>query len=257
MDPSPLHPSLLRPPLLHILRAAGFTTTRPSVLDTLTDLTIRHLNLLCASLARHSQLRQPPPPGQPPNEITLLDVRMALQETGAFYPSVSDMEEQARGYEDTRGVDAFIAWSTGEVNREIRRIAGMDSLASDLSIPATSTGNPPPIDTNAQPPDKEPTPEPPPQSYLTALKRKHAKTRDGEEARYAGTILGRDREESEVRIEGWEIGNLNEWGERMRKRNDVPKEEVEVSEMEVEGEEERGASETSSPLSEISGEVGV
>ena len=37
----------------------------------------------------------------------------------------------------------------------------------------------------------------------------------------------------------------------------MPKEEVEVSEMEVEGEEERGASETSSPLSEISGEVGV
>lgn len=256
MDPSTLHPSLLRPPLLHILRAAGFTTTRPSVLDTLVDLTSRYLTLLATHTARHAALRQP---SSSPHAITLTDVRLALQDAGAFHPSMSEMEEQVLGQEDMRGVDAFIAWCQGEGNREIRRIAGMEPSPSSSTALASSSA------LNNIPPNPEPTTaaltaaetataqldyEAGNLDYLTQLKRKHAKTKDGEESRYAGTVLGRDREEGEVRIEGWEVGSLEGWG-RMLGEKYRGREEVEEL---VEG---GGGSESDSPLSEISGDTAV
>jgi len=47
----PFHHHLLRPAIIHILRAAGFHSTRPSVLDTLTDLAARYLSLLAQRTA--------------------------------------------------------------------------------------------------------------------------------------------------------------------------------------------------------------
>jgi len=246
MDPSPLHPSLLRPPLLHILRAAGFTTTRPSVLDTLVDLTSRYLTLLATNTARHAALRQP---STTSDTITLTDVRLALQDAGALYPSISEMEEQVVGHEDMRGVDAFIAWCQGEGNREIRRIAGM---AIEPSLPLANTA----IDLVANPEAAVAVAETAALEqdasqldYLTQLKRKHAKTKDGEESRYAGTVLGRDRDEGEVRIDGWEVDSLEGWGRMLREKYGS-REEV----AEVEG---RAGSESDSPLSEISGDTAV
>ena len=119
MSPNALYNSLLRPSILHILRTAGFHATRPAVLDTLVDIAIRYLTLLATKTASHASMnRNDPTP-------TLMDVRMALQDAGALYPQIGVMEEQCRQEEDLRGVKAFVDWMQGEVNHEIRRVAGL------------------------------------------------------------------------------------------------------------------------------------
>ena len=244
MSTNPLHSSLLRPPILHILRASGFTSTRPSVLDTLVDLASRYLTLLAAHTARHALLRHPSQPHEPTDTITITDVRLALQDVGALYPQMSTMEEQVRGVEDMRGIEAFISWCTGPSALEIRRIAGLapepSTATIDLSANAGLVGK-----SAAETMVVER-----PEDFLTQLKKKHAKTRDGEESRWAGTALGREKErEGGVRIEGWEgVEELGDWAERYRRKGDDG-----VVEVGNEGDE-RGAgrSESSSPLSEIS-----
>ena len=114
-----LHISLLRPPILHILRAAGFQATRPSVLDTVVDLAARYLAVLAQNVHNHAIL------SHNDLDITVTDVRMALQDIGALKPQLSEMEEQVIGKEDMRGLEAFIEWMRGSEHREIRRIAGM------------------------------------------------------------------------------------------------------------------------------------
>ena len=119
MSSHELYSSLLRPTVIQILRAAGFQATRPAVLDTVVDVAVRYLLLLgqktaSYSLASHDDLIP-----------TVSDVRAALQDVGAFRPQISAMEEQYRGTEDMRGVEAFLAWAMGDVNKEIRRIAGL------------------------------------------------------------------------------------------------------------------------------------
>jgi len=54
---------------------------------------------------------------------TIVDVRMALQRAGALLPERIPEEQAYLGAEDTRGVDEFIAWAMGPLNREITRIA--------------------------------------------------------------------------------------------------------------------------------------
>lgn len=54
---------------------------------------------------------------------TIVDVRMALQRAGALLPERIAEEQEYLGEEDTRGVDGFIAWAMGGLNREIKRIA--------------------------------------------------------------------------------------------------------------------------------------
>jgi transcription initiation factor TFIID subunit 3 len=56
-------------------------------------------------------------------EITVEDVRMALQECAAIVPEKVWEDQVFDGEEDTRGVDLFIEWATGPVNKEIKRIA--------------------------------------------------------------------------------------------------------------------------------------
>ncbi len=184
------------------------------------------------------------------------------------------MEEQARGdgEEDMRGVEAFIAWCTGPGALEIRRVAGLGAAEAstlttttittaaaggntiDLSATATALGGKgggaaTTTERMISAVERERA-----EDWLAVLKKKHAKTRDGEESRWAGTVLGRDKErEGGVRIEGWEgVEGLGVWGERFRGGGDG------VLEVEVEGEGEMemgvgaGGSESSSPLSEIS-----
>lgn len=235
MSTNSLHTSLLRPPILHILRAAGFTSTRPSVLDTLVDLASRYLTLLAAHTARHALLRHPSLPHESPDTITITDVRLAFQDAGALYPQMSAMEEQVRGEEDMRGIEAFISWCTGPGALEIRRIAGLapetSTAITDLSASAALAGK---AAAETMLVEK-------PEDFLTQLKKKHAKTRDGEESRWAGTALGREKErEGGVRIEGWEgVEELGHWAERFRRKGDG---------VDVVG----AGSESSSPLSEIS-----
>jgi transcription initiation factor TFIID subunit 3 len=111
------HHSLLRPCVLHILRAAGYHSTRPSVLDTLTDIAGRYMLLLAQSAAEHSSLNHIE------LELSIEDVRMAMQDCGAIAPEKILEEQIYDGEEDARGVDAFLEWAMGPENKEIRRIA--------------------------------------------------------------------------------------------------------------------------------------
>jgi transcription initiation factor TFIID subunit 3 len=56
-------------------------------------------------------------------ELSIEDVRKAMQDCGAIAPEKILEEQLYDGEEDTRGVDAFLEWVMGPENREIRRIA--------------------------------------------------------------------------------------------------------------------------------------
>lgn len=122
-----LHECLLRPPVLQILRAAGFHAARPAVVDTLTDIATRYLLLLASSTVDHalnSHAEDPIP--------TLDDVLLAFQDAGALRPQKSQVEEELEGVEDTRGLDSFLTWFSGPVNTEIRRVAGFLPSEGDV-----------------------------------------------------------------------------------------------------------------------------
>lgn len=130
MAPNILQNSLLRPPILHILRAAGFHATRPAALDALVDIASRYLCLMASKTATHAFINH--------NDFTptVTDVRMALEDVGALRPQLGSMEEQCIGEEDTRGMDAFLKWMTGEENKEIRRIAALLGTDGEVDVEA-------------------------------------------------------------------------------------------------------------------------
>lgn len=120
--PQALFHTLLRPSILQILRATGYHSARPTVLDSLTDLAARYLSELChmtALYAAHNNASDADDPAVP----DIVDVRMALQYVGALLPERADGEQEFLGEEDMRGTDEFVAWAKGSVNREIRRVA--------------------------------------------------------------------------------------------------------------------------------------
>jgi len=136
--PQALHHSLLRPCVLHILRAAGYHSTKPSVLDTLTDLAARYMYLLAQSTATHAAINDDE------LDISIEDVRMAMQDCGALAPEavLEDDNQDIDAEEDMSGVDEFLAWATGKTNKEIRRIAleggdGKEDYLTGLSSPGS------------------------------------------------------------------------------------------------------------------------
>ncbi|KAK7545617.1 hypothetical protein IWX49DRAFT_337126 [Phyllosticta citricarpa] len=209
MSAQELHAALLRPAILHILRAAGYHSARPSVVDAVSDIAARYMLLLAQRTAYHtwSNHNDPVP--------TVTDVRMALSDAGLLIPSMTGAEEawkevlrkplseyperngmrmkeaRRRDLEDTADVREFIDWVMGPANKEIMRVAGLDvgtGAGKALDVAASA---------NALRED-----------YLTALKKKHSKT--GEESRFQGTVLGIPAEDKHVRIEGGPE-SLHDW----------------------------------------------
>ncbi|KAG9243058.1 hypothetical protein BJ878DRAFT_463124 [Calycina marina] len=178
-----LNHSLLRPCILHVLRAAGYQATRPSVLDTLTDLAARYMFILAQSAAAHAV-------DDGEIEISIQDVRLAMQENGALLPekTIEDQVFNPDEPEDTRGVDAFIAWAMGPQAKEIRRIGLEGAEGSKMD-------------------------------YLSALKKTHGGGVADEDTRYANTVLGRPGEPRAIKIEGGEITSIKDWADRRRKMN--------------------------------------
>ncbi|TFA98498.1 hypothetical protein CCMA1212_009769 [Trichoderma ghanense] len=136
--PSMFH-AFLRPSILQILRATGYHSTRPAVLDTLTDIAARYLTLLCEKTAGNAANNH-----GDAGDYDVVDVRMALQEVGALLP---DQAWRRDGEEDMRGVEEFIGWFAGPRMREM-----MEMGSGDTESDATD--------------------------YLAALKKKHSKTGD-------------------------------------------------------------------------------
>ncbi|KAK2073521.1 hypothetical protein P8C59_007802 [Phyllachora maydis] len=170
--------ALLRPAVLQILRAAGYSHTRAPVLDSLTDLAVRYFFRLCQVTAACAAQSGASEDGTP----DLADVRLALQFVGALLPEKLQQEQEFFGVEDTRGTDEFVAWAEGAVNREIRRVA---------------------LDGNEEAMD-----------WLDALKKKHSKTDD--DTKYMGTLLGRPVEHGDVTVEGGECPTIAMWEEKLK-----------------------------------------
>ncbi|KAF7543751.1 hypothetical protein G7Z17_g10490 [Cylindrodendrum hubeiense] len=171
--PPSLFHALLRPSILQVLRSTGYHSTRPAVLDSLTDLAARYLSLLCQATADHAAHNQ----GNSA-DFTLVDIRMALQDVGALLPERVDTEQDWRGEEDIRGVEEFIKWFAGQRMKEMMEFGNGDG-ESDAT------------------------------DYLNALKKKHSKT--GEDAKFHGTILGRGNDTGEVQVEGGPDTTIAEW----------------------------------------------
>ncbi|EAS36095.1 bromodomain associated protein [Coccidioides immitis RS] len=188
MSTPDLHHCFLRPPIIQILRAAGFHSARPAVIDTLTDIAGRYLLLLASSTVDHtlnSHSEDPVP--------TLDDVLMAFNDVGALRPQKTRLEEVHEGKEDMRGLESFLTWFSGPANTEIRRIAGFIPSEGDV-VDVESMGK---------------------EDYLTALKKKHSKT--GEESRFQGTVLGKDADDRPIVIEGG-VESIKAWGKQIRSR---------------------------------------
>ncbi|KAK1768377.1 hypothetical protein QBC33DRAFT_534758, partial [Phialemonium atrogriseum] len=117
--PQALFHTLLRPSVLQILRAMGYHSAKPTVLDSLTDLAARYLSELCHMTALYAAHNGSDSAAGP----DVVDVRMALQYMGALLPERAEEEQEFLGVEDTRGADEFVAWARGPVNKEIKRVA--------------------------------------------------------------------------------------------------------------------------------------
>lgn len=72
-------------------------------------------------------------------EISIEDVRMAMQDCGAIAPEKILEDQIYDDEEDTRGVDLFLEWVMGAGNKEIRRVAleGGDEGKEDYLISRT------------------------------------------------------------------------------------------------------------------------
>ncbi|KAK0656537.1 hypothetical protein B0T16DRAFT_319233 [Cercophora newfieldiana] len=213
--PHTLFHSLLRPAILQILRATGYHSAKTSVLDSLTDLAARyflHLCQLTALYAAHNGTTTATP--------TIVDVRMALQRAGALLPERAEQEQSFLDVEDMRGVEEFIAWAGGMVNREIKRVA---------------------LDGNDEAGD-----------YLDALKQKHSKNE--EDTKFVGTVLGKCNEHGEVQVEGGEFPSIFNWEEQLKLRAQRPRASEDV-EMNGDGEDSRPQSSGLSSLGDIGEEL--
>jgi len=168
------HAHLLRPAIIHILRAQGFHSTRPSVLDTITDLAARYISLLAQRTAYFVYDRTTTPldttnSGLPTTSClqnidaaipTIPDIRQALSSASVFNNTTTaseevwaellrkplsalpaaaqDKERRRRDEEDTVDVQDFLDWITGAANAEIMRIAGLQDESGVVAATANA-----------------------------------------------------------------------------------------------------------------------
>ncbi|KAF2270565.1 bromodomain associated domain-containing protein [Lojkania enalia] len=213
MSTNDLFNTLLRPAVLHILRAAGFHAAKPSIIDTLVDLTARYMFLLASRTAYNAYSNH--------NDLSpdVTDVRMAMQDCGLLVPTLTGAEEvwkeilrkpledydeetgarakeaKRRDTEDTADVTEFIDWVKGEYNKEINRIAGMarPTLTATEALDAVEM-----------------------EDYLNTLMKKHSKT--GVESRFQGTVLGNPGDPKCIKIEGGPADSIQDWCRKTRQK---------------------------------------
>lgn len=159
MSSTNLNHALLRPAVLQTLRAVGFHSARPSVIDTFTDLTAKYIMLLASRTAIRALENH--------NDATpdTTDVRLAMGDCGLFSPSLTaseevwrellrkplsevpdsnglrELEAASRNAEDTAEIAEFFHWFDGPVYKEIKRIAGLeqpDQLSAEVQDAANA-----------------------------------------------------------------------------------------------------------------------
>jgi transcription initiation factor TFIID subunit 3 len=137
MSSDELFHNLLRPAVLHILRASGFHYGKPSAVDTVVDLTARYITLLAERTAYNAWSNHMQDCGLLVPTMTAGEEewKQILRKPLDFYNEETGaraMEEQRRDAEDTADVREFIDWVQGDQNKEIMRIAGtLKSVAAN------------------------------------------------------------------------------------------------------------------------------
>lgn len=214
-----LHHALLRPVVLQIMRAQGYHSSTPATVDAFTSLVAKYMMTISYRVAKIAVSRDE-------NGISCIpditDVRMALEDCGAFMPNKEFTEQIYYGKEDTRGVDSFIQWAMGPKNARIRKVAGLDKPTA--GVPEIEGAEEPKETDYLSGKYKHPSAHACKFQYrdhankpITALKRKHNRT--GDDSKYASTILGRGIVEPEPKE-----NPLREWAEQMHKRANRPPE---------------------------------
>lgn len=134
--PTTLFHSFLRPSILQILRATGYHSASPAVIDAITDLAARYLSLLCEKTASHAVHHY-----GDAADYSIVELRLALQDVGALLPEKVAAEREWLGEEDLRGVEDFIKWFSGGRMKEIMEFAkgddeheGMDYLDGEQDL---------------------------------------------------------------------------------------------------------------------------
>lgn len=107
--------SLARLSCLHIFRAAGIDRCSPQLLDAITDIVIRHLDLLATKCTRNAQLS-----GR--NLVEIQDVALAMEQIGLIYPR-SILDPFDTDVNSIKGFNEFIDWAKGPVPEQTRRMA--------------------------------------------------------------------------------------------------------------------------------------
>jgi transcription initiation factor TFIID subunit 3 len=155
---SSLNLALLRPAIIQILRAVGFHSAKPSVVDSLTDITARYMVLLASRTASWAQ------ENHNSNVPDITDVRMAMTDCGAL-PSTTQASEEVwreilrkpleeipdrnglrtleatrRDEEDTEDMQAFVAWFSSNIYQEIKRITGQIQTEPNAEVEDYLTG---------------------------------------------------------------------------------------------------------------------
>ncbi|ODQ66866.1 hypothetical protein NADFUDRAFT_5337, partial [Nadsonia fulvescens var. elongata DSM 6958] len=169
---SDFHFALLRISIAQMLRAAGIDRCSPSVLDTITDLCIRHLTLLSTSSTAFANLS-----GR--TQVTLADASQSMANHGVISPTtlLDSRDVDPKGME---GVHAFINWVKGEMTLRERQVAGLAGIATN---PASNDPDSDVINGTNEPTstyNNDP-------KWLAQLMRKQVKI--GHEGRFKGTVL--------------------------------------------------------------------
>ncbi|KAK6342905.1 hypothetical protein TWF718_008286 [Orbilia javanica] len=112
--------SLLRISTAQMLRHAGLAGSRPSVLDSLTDMTARYLTLLGTTARSISESSNHTEPELP-------DVLCAMEHVGLLRP----LTLYNADLDDTRAIDNFITWAKSPEVEELRKIAGVVTVEVD------------------------------------------------------------------------------------------------------------------------------
>ncbi|KAK6504229.1 hypothetical protein TWF506_002435 [Arthrobotrys conoides] len=131
--------SLLRISTAQMLRHAGLAGSRPSVLDSLTDMTARYLTLLGTTARAISESSNNV-------ESELADVLCAMEQIGLLRP----LTLYNADLDDTRAIDNFITWAKSPEIEELRKISGVVTVEVDdkterdedinAIVPDTTTG---------------------------------------------------------------------------------------------------------------------
>lgn len=207
-DSRKFHNALLRPCVTQILRAAGFNSARPFVVDSITDMAGLYLQSLAVLAAENAYILR----NERAPDVT--DARLALRDRGAFMNVMTAAEEawaetlrrplsefpESRGVrqgeaalrdeEDTKDVTEWTAWFDAAHNiavNDIRRVAGYSHKGADGNW----------VEGDMK------------EDYVAMLKKKHSKT--GEESKFQGTVLGIQAEDRVVEIEGGPHKSIAEW----------------------------------------------